>query len=175
MKNTWKKPAASTLSEYQKSVISLVPQGNIPKIMEANEKKLIKLAKNLPKKKLNYRYAKGKWSIPEIIVHLIDTERVLTYRILAVSRGDSSPLPGFDQDMFIKNIDVSALDFKRLLKEYKVVRKSTLHLLKQLTEESYMRKGVANNNATSVQKMVYFMAGHEVHHMKIIKEKYLKK
>lgn len=174
MKNKWKKPVAASLNDYQKAVISMVPQGNIPKMMEANEKKLLKLVKHLPKKKLSYRYAKGKWTLPEVIMHLIDTERVLGYRILCISRGDATPLPGFDQDNFIKGIDVSKIDFKKLLKEYKAVRKSTIHLLKQLTEEMYLRKGKANNIDTSVQKIVYFMAGHEVHHMKILKDKYLK-
>ena len=77
-------------------------------------------------------------------------------------------------NLFIKGIDVGKIDFKKLLKEYKAVRKSTVHLLKHLTEEMYHRKGTANNTETSVQKIVYFMAGHEVHHMNILKEKYLK-
>lgn len=174
MKNTWKKPSAASLNEYQKAVIGLVSEGNLPKKMEVNEARLLKLVKGLSAKKLSYRYAKGKWNIPEIVMHLIDTERVLTYRILAISRGDATPLPGFDQDVYIKGIDVSKLDFKKILKEYKAVRKATIHLLKHLTEEMYMRKGTANNTETNVQKIAYFMAGHEVHHMNIIKEKYLK-
>ena len=174
MKNTWKKPATASLDDYQKAVIGLVSAGNLPKKMEANEAKLLKLVKGLSSKKLAFRYAKGKWNIPEVIMHLIDTERVLTYRILAISRGDTAPLPGFDQDLYIKGIEASKLDFKKILKEYKAVRKATLHLLKHLSEEMYMRKGTANSTATTVQKIVYFMAGHEVHHMNIIKEKYLK-
>ena len=121
MKNKWKKPAASTLNEYQKSVIGLVSEGNLPDKLESNEAKLLKLVKGLSSKKLAFRYAKGKWNIPEVIMHLIDTERVLTYRILAISRGDNTPLPGFDQDTYIKGIDVSKIDFKKLLKEYKAV------------------------------------------------------
>lgn len=169
-----KKPSTSALSAYQKSVIGLVKEGNLPRIMEANGKKLLKLIKNLPAKKLSFRYAKGKWTIPEIIMHLIDTERVLTYRILAISRGDKTHLPGFDQDVFIKGIDVSKADFKKLLKEYKTVRKATIFLLKHLTEEMYLRRGIANKIETNAQTITYFLAGHEVHHMKIIKEKYLK-
>lgn len=174
MKNKWKKPAASTLNENQKAYIGPVPEGNVPKMLEANEKKLFKMVKDLPRKKLTYSYAKGKWTIPQIIQHMIDCERVYMYRALTISRGDTTPLPGFDQDIFIKGIDTSKVDFKKLLKEYKVVRKSTLHLLKNLTEEMYMRKGKANNHDTSVQKIVYGLVGHELHHMKIIKEKYLK-
>jgi hypothetical protein len=174
MKNTWKKPTAASLNDYQKAVIGLVSEGNLPKKMEANETKLLKLVKGLSSKKLTYRYAKGKWTIPEVIMHLIDTERVLTYRILAISRGDANPLPGFDQDLYIKGIDVSKLDFKKVLKEYKAVRKATLHQLKHLNHEMYIKKGTANNTETSVQKIAYFIAGHEVHHMNIIKAKYLK-
>lgn len=174
MKNNWKKPSTASLSDYHKSVIGLVKEGNLPKTMEANEKKLEKLLKGLSSKKLAYRYAKNKWSIPEVLMHLIDTERVLTYRILTISRGDRTPLPGFDQDIFIQGIDVNKLDFKKLLKEYKAVRKSTLHLLKNLTQEMYLRKGIANNTETNVQKIAYFLAGHEVHHINILKEKYLK-
>jgi hypothetical protein len=174
MKNKWEKPAPASLNPYQKAIIGPVSKGNLHKTMEANEKGLLKLVKGLSAKKLAFRYAKGKWSIPEIIMHLIDTERVLTYRILAISRGDTTPLPGFDQDVFIKGINVSNIDFKKLLKEYKAVRKSTLYLFKNLTQEMYLRKGIANNDQTSVQKIAYFLAGHEVHHMKIIKEKYLK-
>ena|SRR5581483_11503151 len=174
MENKWKKPALNTLSTYHKEVIGLVPEGNLVKRLEANETKLLKLLKGVSHKKLTYRYAKGKWNIPEVLMHLIDTERVLTYRILCISRGDKTPLPGFDQDTFIKGIDVSKIDFKKLLKEYKAVRKATTHLLKHLTDEMFTRKGMANNTETSVQKIAYFMVGHEVHHMNIIKKKYLK-
>jgi len=174
MKNTWKKPATASLNDYQKAVIGLVSEGNLPKKMETSEAKLLKLVKGLSSKKLAYRYAKGKWTIPEVMMHLIDTERVLTYRILAISRGDTTPLPGFDQDVYIKGIDVQKMDFKKILKEYKAVRKATIHQLKHLTQEMYLKKGTANNTETTVQKIAYFMAGHEVHHMNIIKEKYLK-
>jgi len=174
MKNQWKKPSATLLNEYQKAVIGLVPQGNIPKRMRANQEKLIKMVTGLTKKKLSYRYAKDKWTIPEVIMHLIDCERVFTYRILAISRGDTASLPGFDENEYIKGIDVSKIEFKKLLKEYKAVRKATIFLLHHLTEEMYMKNGVANKTETSVQKLVYFMAGHEVHHMKVIKERYLK-
>jgi uncharacterized damage-inducible protein DinB len=175
MKNHWKKPATTSINNYQKEVIKLIPEGNIPKMMKANQEKMLQLVKKLPKKKLNYRYAKSKWTIPEIIMHLVDCERVFSYRMLSISRGDTTTLPGFDQDIYIKGIDVSKIDFKKLLKEYKAVRKATICLLHELTEEMYMRKGVANNTETSVQRIVYFMAGHEVHHMKVIKEKYLNK
>jgi len=174
MKNKWKKPAAVTLTAEQKTYVSPVTEGNIPKLLEANERKLVKLVKDLSPKKLTYRYAPGKWTIPDIIMHLADCERVYAYRILCISRGDTSPLPGFDENAFAKAINTNKIDFKKLLKEYKAVRKSTLHLLKNLTEEMYMRKGMANHKETSVQKLVYGMAGHELHHIKIIKEKYLK-
>lgn len=174
MKNKWKKPAATTLTEEQKAYIGPIPEGNIPKILETNEKKLMKLVKDLSDKKLKYRYAKGKWSIPEIIMHLMDCERIYAYRILRISRGDTTPLPGFDENAYIKAVDVSKIEYKRLLKEYKALRKSTIHLLKGLTEEMYLRKGKANDKETSVQKLVYGMAGHELHHTRIIKEKYLK-
>jgi uncharacterized damage-inducible protein DinB len=134
---------------------------------------------NLPEEKLSYRYAPGKWTIKEILVHNIDDERIFACRALRFARNDATPLPGFEQDAYALHSGANARSLDSIFDEYESVRKSTITLFKYLPEESLSRKGVGIDsdgsliNERTVRAFVYHIAGHELRHIKIIKERYL--
>jgi len=123
--------------------------------------------------KLIYRYIKDKWTIKEIIMHMIDMERIYSYRMLCFARNDQTILPGFNDRDYVFNSGANDRDIKDLLEELEAVRNSTIALLKGLTNEALLRSGVMNGHPVSVRALAYHIAGHEIHHMNIIKERYL--
>lgn len=132
-----------------------------------------KFVSRLSAEQLQLQYAPEKWTIKEILVHIIDDERIYAYRALRIGRGDVTPLPGFDQDAFVPYSRAEHRSLGSILKEYATVRKATLSLFKSFTEEDLLRRGTANGHAVSVRALLYHLAGHELHHLYIIKDKYL--
>jgi len=132
-----------------------------------------KLVLSLPGEKLSYRYAKNKWTIKEILVHILDDERIYAYRALRFARNDKTELPGFEQDDYALYSRANERDIENILEEYEAVRDSTIALFNGLPEDSFLRVGTANNNKVTVRALAYHIAGHELHHINIIKEKYL--
>lgn len=128
----------------------------------------------IPVEKQEYAYAEGKWTIKQIIAHLIDTERVMAYRAMRISRNDTTPLPSFDQDAYINNTDIDKRSFNDLIDEFLIMRQGNLYFFKSLSEEDYKKKGVAADHPISVGALLYIMAGHVEHHFNILKERYLK-
>ena len=129
--------------------------------------------RNLPKEKHTFSYAEGKWTLKELIQHSIDTERVFCYRALCFARNDKTSLPGFDQDIFVDNGNANQLEFSDLLDEMSTLRKSTIQLYKSFSEEALLRIGVASGNKISVRALGYLFSGHQMHHLNIVKERYL--
>lgn len=127
---------------------------------------------NLPKDKWEFAYAPGKWTIKEVLGHLIDSERVFQYRALRFSRNDKTELPGFDQDLFVAAGNAKHRSVESLIREYVAVRQSSLILFDNFSPEELTRSGVANGNEFEVGWMAFLIAGHEMHHMKILKERY---
>jgi len=131
--------------------------------------------KSIPKDKIDYKYADGKWSIKEIVGHLIDNERVMSYRALAISKNEKQSLPGFDQDDYIRKSNYSKRNYSELVEELKKIREANILMFKDFSEEILDRRGVANNSEVTVRAILFIIAGHELHHINVIKEKYLKK
>lgn len=131
------------------------------------------ILRNLPKEKHTFSYAEGKWTLKELIQHSIDTERVFCYRALCFARNDKTSLPGFDQDIFVDNGNANQLEFSDLLDEMSTLRKSTIQLYKSFSEEALLRIGVASGNKISVRALGYLFSGHQMHHLNIVKERYL--
>ncbi len=129
---------------------------------------------SLTEDELNYRYSDDKWTIKEVLVHIVDDERIYAYRALAFARNDKTSLPGFEQDDYAKYSDTHNRKIENILEEYEAVRKSTIALFNGLSEEALKRIGTADGNEASVRALGYHIAGHELHHMNIIKERYLK-
>lgn len=129
--------------------------------------------KNLPEDKLLYRYAEGKWTIKELIQHLIDTERIMCYRALRFSRNDTTELQGFDENWYVDNSNGNSRSFGDLTNELVLVRKSTISLFNSFTDEMLLLSGTTDGNSMTVRALGFIIAGHQMHHLKIIKEKYL--
>jgi len=118
------------------------------------------------------RYAEGKWTLKEILGHLIDDERIFAYRALCVARRDPRPLPGFDENDYVAATDFESRPLAGLLREYASVRESTLTLFESLTPEEWTRRGNVNGYEASVRGLAFHMAGHELHHLRVVRERY---
>ena len=148
---------------------------DVVKAIRRNTKEIRKLLKSIPAKKRGYAYAEGKWTIQELLQHIIDAERVFVYRALTFARRDASVLPGFDENTWAANVNKTPRKWKDLVEEFKTLRAGTELFFSSLTDEDLLFTGNANNNPANALAMGYVAAGHAKHHMLIIKERYLKK
>ena len=168
------KPKDGEFPPYANMYIQLLPgDGLLLKHLKNNFIATKELILSLPEGKLNYRYAENKWTIKEVLVHIIDDERIYAYRALRFARNDQTELPGFEQDDYVLYSRANERSIKNIMEEYEVVRGSTIALFDGLPEDSFLRMGTANNNKVTVRALAYHIAGHELHHINIIKEKYL--
>jgi len=117
-------------------------------------------------------YAPGKWSIKEVAGHIVDTERIMAYRLLRIARGDSTPLPGFEQDDYVRDGNFASRTLANLIEEFRLVRAATLALLQGLDGEALVRRGLADGKPVSARALAYIIAGHERHHLDILQQRY---
>ncbi|MCI0339430.1 MAG: DinB family protein [Acidobacteria bacterium] len=167
------RPDSTEYVQYFGKYISLVPGDTIVTTLSDQIETTLKLLQSLSEPQGELRYAPGKWSIKEVIGHLIDTERIFAYRALRIARDDRTPLSGFDENNYIANSNFDARRLAEIADEFEVVRKANVYLLRHLDDEAWMRRGVANENEISVRAIAYIMAGHELHHLEIIRSRYL--
>ncbi len=154
--------------------IKLVPDdGNLLIHLEDIFSEMQEILGPLSEEKMNYSYAPGKWTIKDMLVHLSDTERIFVYRALRFSRGDETPLPGFEESLFAANARANDREKEDILREYSLVRESSIAFVESLSDEALDRKGLANNNLLSVRYFVNLIYGHHKHHLNILKERYL--
>jgi uncharacterized damage-inducible protein DinB len=158
---------------FYSDYITALGEVNLRSVLKTSLEDLITTIKNLPEEKLTFKYAEGKWTIKELVQHIIDAERVLSYRALRFSRNDATDLPGFDEDWYVDNSNGNERPIKELLKEFKLVRKTTLALFKSFSPEMLGKTGSANGSDMTVRALGFIIAGHQIHHLKIIKERYL--
>jgi uncharacterized damage-inducible protein DinB len=173
MKKVYQKPDASEHAPYYAQYIALVNDPDPIHLMKMQIIDLQALLADVPMEKENYRYADGKWTIKELIGHIIDCERIFAYRALRIGRGDNTPLPGFEEDDYVKNTDFNKRSLPSLGHEFGLVRESTLALYNHFSEEELLRKGTANGHPISVRAILYIMAGHQLHHERVLRERYL--
>jgi hypothetical protein len=166
-------PESTEYVPYFAKYISLVPQGDVLESMERQLAETLRLLGSISPSKAEFRYAVGKWSIKEVVGHISDTERVMCHRALRFSRGDSTPLPGFDENEYVRQANFGERSLADLAGEFEVVRNSTLNFFRSLGDDALMRRGVANGNGFTVRALAYIIAGHERHHVKLIRERYL--
>lgn len=166
------RPENNEYKPYFSTYVNLVPEGDLIQILDKQVDETISLLKDLTDDQSHYRYGPDKWTIKEMIGHVADTERIMGYRMLCIARGDTASLPGFDDKVYAINGDFNRLTMGELLENLAVVRKSTILLLKQFTPEAWLRKGNANNSEVTVRALAYIVAGHELHHRRIIKDRY---
>ena len=168
------KPKEGEYAPYAIMYISLLPDdGSVLMHMKNNYTVVNNFIHSLPESKLMYRYAEGKWTIKETLVHIMDTERIFAYRALRFARNDTTALPGYEQNDYVPYSRANERSLTDIFQEYGAVREATLTLFESFNEEEFLRKGIANGNPASVRALAYQIAGHELHHMKIIKERYL--
>ncbi len=173
MSNLTERPTKEEYGGHFGTYIDAVPEGNIVDILAEDLKATSEFLSDLPLEKAEYRYAADKWTIKEVIGHIADTERIMSYRLLRIARGDSTPLPGFDQDEYMKHVNFNASSLADLIADYIAVRKATLTLVHSLADEAWGRKGTASNTVMSVKALAYVIAGHGIHHIRIVKDRYL--
>ena len=157
---------------YFQQYIDLVTETTIHAGLQASAEKLLDYYQQLPEEKHEYRYDTGKWTPKEILLHLIDAERVFCYRALWFSRMEGSKLEGFDHDAFVLTSDANARNMTSLLDEFKTTRESTIQLFKGFPAHTLLNEGKANGNPFSVRALGYLCCGHVLHHLKVLKSKY---
>lgn len=167
------RPAAGEYPTYFEAYLSKLPEGELLEILETQWEDLGCLLEELDDAAADHRYADGKWSVKEVLGHLLDAERIFAYRILRVARGDATPLAGFDENAFVAAANFGARPLESLLEEYDLVRGHTLAFLRGLDESSFIRMGNSNGKPVSVRALAWLIAGHEHHHVSVLKEKYL--
>ncbi len=167
------RPDSTEHAPYFAKYISLVPDGEIIATLGKQIESTLGLLRGLSEAQGDLRYAPGKWSVKEVIGHLIDTERIFAYRAMRFARNDRTPLPGFDENSFVANADFGARSLSDLIEEFECVRESSLYLFKHLDDEAWSRRGVANENEISVRALAWNTAGHELHHLGILRSRYL--
>ena len=168
------KPTADEYAPYTIMYIDLLPDDSlILRHLQDNLENTIQFIRSLPEEKLAYRLAEGEWTIKEVLVHIIDDERIYCYRALRYARNDSTELPGFEQDDYVPYSDANNREIEEIIEEFASVRSATLTLFNSFDEEALKRKGIGSGNIMSVRAAAYHIAGHELHHVNSIKENYL--
>lgn len=158
---------------FYKNYIVILGDAELIESLDSSYENFLKLIKTLPMEKYDFAYAEGKWTIKELIQHLIDTERIFCYRALRFSRKDTTELAGYDENFYVQNSKVGQRNIKGVLQEFNDVRMATISLFKSFDDEMLLCSGMANGNNLSVRALGFLISGHQVHHLNIIKERYL--
>jgi DinB superfamily len=169
---TFERPRPGTYGDFYHKYIALVPDGDLrrllPVIFDANFRAL----RTITAEQEQHRYAPGKWSIREAVGHMADAERVFSYRAMRVARGDTTPLPGFDENAFVREARYGDIPLDQILGELMAVHAATILLFENLEDAAWDRVGTASNAPISVRALAYVIAGHELHHMNVLRERY---
>jgi hypothetical protein len=166
------RPEAGEFAPYYERYISLVPGTDIVGTLESQRRQMLLLLSGRQESEGDLRYAPDKWNVKEVLGHVCDGERIFAYRALRMSRGDRTPMEGFEQDDYVRNGPFANRPLAEVIEDYIAVRRATVTLLRNLYEAAWMRRGIANKNEVSVRALAYLIAGHEVHHRRILEEKY---
>ena len=158
---------------YFLKYIDLIPEGDIISALKANHQSTLDFIEAIPRLKVNHFYDEGKWTVKQVVNHIIDTERILSYRALRFARGDAQLLPGFDENLYAANANLTETNMQLLMDEFDSVRLSTILMFKQLAEKQLLLKGNMASGETNVLSIGYFICGHAQHHVNVIKERYL--
>ena len=165
---------SNEFAPYYENYIKLVPEQDIIKGLTKQKEEMLHFFKSIPVFKHEFRYAEGKWTIKDIILHLIDAERIFAYRALRIARNDNTALPGFEENDYVANVATNSVEILDLLEEFILVRKSTIKLFESFSPEMLAAKGIASGNEISVLAIGFIISGHTIHHQNVITERYLK-
>lgn len=166
------RPAATEYAEFYANYISKVPGTDVLGILEAQRVQMLQLFAGRSERDGSFRYAPGKWTVKECLGHITDTERIFTYRALRIARGDKTPLPGFEQDDFVKNGGFAERKLADLAEEFSLVRAASLALFRSFPPAVWDSRGTASNKEVTVRALAFITAGHQIHHRQILEERY---
>jgi hypothetical protein len=166
------RPAPAEYASFHAGYVALVPDGDVLKLLERQGRQTTRLLRSVGERKSRHRYAPGKWSIREVVGHVIDAERVFTYRALRFARADATPLPGFDENQWGGTSNADSRTLKELTAELASVRAATLAMFRGFTATEFARTGTASGQPMSVRGITFVTAGHERHHVNVLRERY---
>jgi uncharacterized damage-inducible protein DinB len=166
------RPQPGEYAPYYERYISLIQGEEILNTLDQQRRQTMLLLSGRDEEDGEFRYAAEKWSAKEVIGHICDSERIFAYRALRISRADSAPMEGFEQDDYVRNGPFAQRPLADLVEDFIAVRRATLSLLRNLDEAAWLRRGMTNKNEVTVRALAYIIAGHEVHHRGILEEKY---
>lgn len=167
------RPNESEYAPYYQQYIDYVNESEILPVLRAQMDDLDVLLDRVPDERETHRYAEGKWSIREMIGHLIDGERVFGYRAFCIARGETQNLPGYEQDDYLRTAPYNHITLEDLLSELRLIRLGNIAMFRTLDAQSWERVGTANGNQVTARALAFIMAGHIRHHMKVLRERYL--
>lgn len=167
------RPGANEFAPYYDRYISLIKGEDIIAVLEKQAPETLALLRTADAK-ADYRYATDKWTVKEVVGHVNDTERIMAYRALRVARGDKTPIEGFEQDDYVRDGNFDQRPLADLVAEFAEIRRATIALFRSFDAGTALRRGIANNNEVSARALAYIIAGHELHHRRILAEKYLR-
>jgi uncharacterized damage-inducible protein DinB len=173
--NAWGRPAPEEIAGYYHGYIALAEGDDLVRALQKASDTVWNTVYLIPAGRAEHRYAPGKWSIKEVFQHVIDSERIFAYRALRFARNDRTELPGYEENDYVPEARVERRGFHQLLREHDVVRNATIELFRSFDEEMLLRSGTANKNRMSVRALGWTIAGHAMHHMRVITERYLEK
>jgi len=168
----WRRPYDEEMEGYFLRYANLVQESDVLTVLKEAKKTSRKLMFSLSLSKWDYRYAEGKWSIREVWIHMIDTERIFAYRALRFGRGDQTPLPGFEQNDYLLSARAQERTIASIIHEYETVRDATITLFEYMPAEALDRIGTASGNKLSTRSLAFIIAGHERHHLNGLKGNY---
>jgi hypothetical protein len=166
------RPQSGEFAPYYERYISLIEGEDVLAALDRQRRETMLLLSGRNEEDGNYRYAPGKWSAKEVLGHVCDTERIFAYRALRFSRADATPLAGFEQDDYVRNGPFANRSLEDLVEDFIAVRRASISLFRNLDEAAWSFRGVANNSEVTVRALAYIIAGHELHHRRILEEKY---
>jgi len=162
-------PKSSYFAEY----LNFEAEDHLLDILKSQQTELLEICQNLVKGQETFAYAPSKWSLQQLLGHIIDTERIFSYRSLAISRGEKQALPSFDENEYLLHAQYESQDFTHMLTQYRHVRQATISLIESFSTSQANQLGNANGQSVSVRALAWMIAGHEKHHIQVIKERYL--
>jgi hypothetical protein len=166
------RPEAKEYAPYYAGYIALVPGDDAVAALEAQRLHMMQMLSARSEREGNFRYGAGKWSVKEVIGHLADAERVFTYRAMRIARGDQTPLASFEQEDYVKNGGFGDRRLADLAEEFAAIRSASIALFRSLNDAAWMRRGTASDKEVSVRALAFMTAGHELHHQRILEERY---
>lgn len=166
------RPDDTEFSSFYASYVAAVPDGDLFQALDRTHEDTVRWLREVPAEREEFRYAEGKWSVKEVIGHLADAERVFAHRMLRFARADATPLPPFDENLYVDAARFERRTLASLLDEWAAVRQATLSLVRTLDDTELARSGTASGASVTVRGLAWIIAGHELHHVNILRERY---